>query len=273
MLTVIKAHAYGNDFLLVEEGALPPEVDRPALALALCERHRGLGADGLIFFRAESPGVASMALLNADGSYSEVSGNGVRCLAAWIADQIGGEAGVDIEIRTDAGTKRLRLLERTTNRWRFRAAMGRPEALATASLDLDGEAVEVVTLRVGNPQCVVLGPVTHARLHGVAARLAVHPHFPQGTNVELAAVESPTRVHILIWERGVGPTEASGTGACAAAVAAMAYGGAHRDVEVTSPGGTQRVEWLDDGLYLTGAAEIIATCRWRDPPPLHTASS
>lgn len=84
--------------------------------------------------------------------------------------------------------------------------------------------------------------------------------------MELATVESPSRVRILIWERGVGPTEASGTGACAAAVAAMACGGAERDVEVVSPGGTQRVEWLDDGLYLTGAAEIIATCQWMGTP-------
>jgi diaminopimelate epimerase len=80
--------------------------------------------------------------------------------------------------------------------------------------------------------------------------------------VELAAVEAPDRVRILIWERGVGPTEASGTGACAAAVAAMEFGGAARDLQVVSPGGTQRVEWLDDGLYLTGSAELIGEIKW-----------
>jgi diaminopimelate epimerase len=90
----------------------------------------------------------------------------------------------------------------------------------------------------------------------------VHPHFPEGTNVELAAVESSDRVRILIWERGVGPTEASGTGACAAAVAAIQYGGTARDVEVVSPGGSQRVEWTDDGLFLTGWAELIAEAAW-----------
>ena len=93
----------------------------------------------------------------------------------------------------------------------------------------------------------------------------MHPHFLHGTNVELATVEAPNRVRILIWERGVGPTEASGTGACAAAVAAMTYGGADRDVDVEAPGGVQRVEWRDDGLYLTGAAEIIAASRWLVP--------
>jgi diaminopimelate epimerase len=122
--------------------------------------------------------------------------------------------------------------------------------------------VDAVTLRVGNPQCVVLGDVTEERLHSLASALAVHPHFPHGTNVELATVEHPGRVRILIWERGVGPTEASGTGACAAAVAAIQYGGAARDVQIVSPGGSQRVEWTDDGLFLTGWAELIAeVCR------------
>src|SRR5262249_30796781 len=99
--------------------------------------------------------------------------------------------------------------------------------------------------------------VTRERLHSIAAKLAVHPVFPHGTNVELATVERPNRVRILIWERGVGPTEASGTGACAAAVAAIAYGGAARDVEVVSPGGSQRVEWTNEGLFLTGWAEVV----------------
>jgi diaminopimelate epimerase len=107
----------------------------------------------------------------------------------------------------------------------------------------------------------VLGEVTEERLHTIAAALAIHPRFPEGTNVELAEVPSADRVRILIWERGVGPTEASGTGACAAAVAAMQYGGAARSVDVVSPGGTQRVEWRDDGLHLTGWAEVIAEIR------------
>jgi diaminopimelate epimerase len=122
--------------------------------------------------------------------------------------------------------------------------------------------VDAVVLRVGNPQCVVLGPATPERLHGIASRLAVHPRFPQGTNVELVEVEAPDRVRILIWERGVGPTHASGTGACASAVAAIAHGGAHRDVQVISPGGTQRVEWLDDGIFLTGWAEVVFDGHW-----------
>jgi diaminopimelate epimerase len=256
-MKLIKAHAYGNDFLL-HEGRLASHADWEATARAVCERHRGLGADGLIIFTPTRDDVA-MRLLNADGSPSEVSGNGVRCLAAWIAAARGLEAGGVIDISTDAGVKRLTLLMKDAGSFTFRAAMGQPEQIDRVPLDAGGERVEAVTLRVGNPQCVVLGgSVNRERLHSVAAALSTHRHFPEGTNVELATVESPERVRILIWERGVGPTEASGTGACAAAVAAMQFGGASRAVDVASPGGTQRVEWLDDGLYLTGAASLIA---------------
>jgi diaminopimelate epimerase len=254
-----KAHALGNDFLLIEAAAVPASVDREALARAVCDRHRGIGADGLIFY-TPTPGGAAMALLNADGSYSEVSGNGVRCLAAWLArDAVGPR---EMEIETDAGIKRLEQLERSGGRYTFRAFMGAPAGIDRVRLDVGGEPLDVVTLRVGNPQAVLLVEADVNRLHSTAAALAVHPHFPDGTNVELAEVQAPDRVRILIWERGVGPTEASGTGACAAAVAAHRYGGASRDVQVSSPGGTQRVEWLDDGLYLTGWAQIVAEADW-----------
>jgi diaminopimelate epimerase len=258
--TFVKAHAFGNDFLLLDAGHAPPPADRPALASAACDRHRGIGADGLITYAGADP--VSMQLLNADGSYSEVSGNGVRCLAAWLALRNALKPGECVDVATDAGVKRLELLASGDGKHTFRAAMGKPEQIAQRTLDVGGRPVEVVTLRVGNPQCVVLGEVTEERLRTIAAALAVHPAFPEGTNVELAAVETPDRVRILIWERGVGPTEASGTGACAAAVAAIAYGGAERDVQVVSPGGAQRVEWLDDGLFLTGWAEVIAEVRW-----------
>lgn len=260
-MRVVKSHALGNDFLLVERRDVPGGADVPALARAVCSRHRGLGADGLIVYEPGGGG-AAMHLHNADGSYSEISGNGVRCLAAWIAFRSGLAPGAQVRIETDAGAKRLDLLGVDDGRFTFRAAMGQPERIERVTLDAAGVAVDAVTLRVGNPQCVVLGAVSDERLRTVAAALAVHPHFPEGTNVELAAVEPPGRVRILIWERGVGPTEASGTGACAAAVAAMRYGGASPDVEVVAPGGTQRVEWRDDGLFLTGWAEVIAEARW-----------
>jgi diaminopimelate epimerase len=259
-LPLVKAHAFGNDFILMDARDVETTRDRPTLARAVCDRHRGVGADGLIIYSRTEAGV-SMRLLNADGSRSEVSGNGLRCLGAWIASQRGG-SHAPIDVETEAGTKRLELLAYENGRYTFRAAMGSPEQIALERIEVGGRTVEAVTLRVGNPQCVVLGDVTAERLHTLASALAVHPQFPEGTNVELATVEAADRVRILIWERGVGPTEASGTGACAAAVAAIRYGGASRDVQVISPGGTQRVEWTGEGLFLTGWAELIAEATW-----------
>ena len=269
MPTLVKAHAYGNDFLLMPDDDVPAGADRAALARAVCERHRGLGGDGLITFARSGRTAARMSLLNADGSYSELSGNGVRCLAAWLATSasVAADEKAVFEVVTDAGAKQLTLLGRTGNRFTFRAAMGNPENVRRERIDLGGVSTDVVTLTVGNPQCVVLGPVTSERLHSLAAALAIHPHFPAGTNVELAVVETPHQVRILIWERGVGPTEASGPGACAAAVAAMQFGGAQRDVQVIAPGGSQRVEWTAEGLFLTGEAEVIAECAWRTEVP------
>jgi diaminopimelate epimerase len=258
----VKAHADGNDFLVVASEDVPGRVDLTQLARHMCDRHRGVGADGLMLLTTTGPSAAAMRLFNADGSYSELSGNGVRCLAAWLARLRQLEPGSALSIKTDAGEKHLSLLQAGGTRYEFRAAMGHPEQLRQERLAVADEMVTAVILRIGNPQCVVLGAVTEARLHGIAAALAVHPFFAEGTNVELATVEAPGRVRLLIWERGVGPTEASGTGACAAAVAAAAYGGAGRTVDVVSPGGTQRVEWRDEGIWLTGWAELIATGEW-----------
>ena len=258
-MKLIKSHAFGNDFLLVDAAEMAAEDQPSAVARAVCDRHRGVGADGLLIFNPRDAPV-SMRLLNADGSPSEISGNGLRCLAAWLA-HTGSEGEVVVD--TGAGRKRLQLLERTAaNRYTFTAAMGEPEEIALERISVGGVEVEAVTLRVGNPQCVVLGEVTLERLHTLASALAVHPRFPEGTNVELATVETPQHVRILIWERGVGPTEASGTGACASAVAAIAYGGAAREVDIEAPGGTQHVAWRSDGLHLTGWAEIVAEVDW-----------
>lgn len=263
-LSLVKAHAYGNDFLYLEDAVLD-RPDAPELARALCARNTGVGADGLILFRHTGDG-AAMRLFNADGSYSEVSGNGVRGLAAlccWRAAEAGRPVPESVVITTDAGEKTLAVLDARPPRVVCRAAMGHPTPPQQQIIDVNGERIEAVVLRVGNPQCVVLEPrLDDARYRRLGAALERHPVFPAGTNVEFAVVERPDLVRILIWERGVGPTTASGTGACAAAVAAMAFGGADRDVQVASPGGTQRVEWLPDGLYLTGWAEVLWEGRW-----------
>ena len=257
---LIKAHAYGNDFLLAPE-PLPAGVSPRAFARRVCDRHRGIGADGLMLVELQ-PNGARMQLFNADGSRSEVSGNGVRCIGAWLAvlDQL--EPGATVVIETEAGPKVLEFVSTTDSRITFRAAMGPPQGVRQVELAIGNESVQAVVLSVGNPQCVVLGPVTEERLQRVGGALATHEFFPEGTNVELAEVVRPDLVRILIWERGVGPTHSSGTGTCAAAVAAVAFGGAARTLTVEAPGGPQRVEWTDDGLWLTGWAEVLAELEW-----------
>lgn len=260
-MKLVKAHALGNDFILMPERDASGVVDQTAFAREICDRHRGVGADGLILFSEGARG-ARMRLFNADGSHSELSGNGVRCLAAWLARTRGIDVGQAIDIETDAGVKTLDLVAREGRRVTFCAAMGAPEAIRQQRLDVGGAAIEVVTMRVGNPQCIVLGAATPERLRSVASKLSVHAAFPEGTNVELAQVAAPDRVDILIWERGVGPTSSSGTGSCAAAAAAMQYAGANRDLQVVAPGGAQRVEWRTAGLFLTGWAEVVLEGQW-----------
>lgn len=262
MVEFIKAHAYGNDFLFAREDDLDGE-DLPALTRRVCARHRGIGADGLIVYRPTGTG-AAMRLYNADGGIAEISGNGVRCLAAIVVHNRPPDLRREpIVIHTDAGLKRLDLIDSAAGRFTFIAKMGEPEDVRQVALDVAGEQVDAIVMSMGNPQCVLLEPALSVdRLHSVAAALAVHRFFPAGTNVELAHVDSPGQVSILIWERGVGPTEASGTGACAAAVAAIRFAGADRRVDVTAPGGTQVVEWQSDGVALTGWAEIIFAGQW-----------
>src|SRR5207247_3157626 len=128
---------------------------------------------------------------------------------------------------------------------------------------VQGETIQAVVMKVGNPQCVILGPLPDpARFERLGAALERHEMFVDRTNVEFAEVEAPDRVRILIWERGVGPTRSSGTGSCAALIAAAAFGGAARQAEIVAPGGTQRVEWEEDNVYLTGWAEIVFEGDW-----------
>jgi diaminopimelate epimerase len=264
VVPVVKAHAYGNDFVCAP--AAEAGTDLPALARAICHRHHGIGADGLLLYTTRDRG-ASMKLLNADGSQSELSGNGLRCLAAFVARIQNLTAGATVTIETDAGVKALELLARERERYTFRAAMGHPANLRQTSIAVMGEQVTASVLEIGNPQCVVLGRLPDLnRFNRLGPALATHPMFPAGTNVEFAEVESTDRVRILIWERGVGPTTSSGTGSSASAVAAAAHGGASRSVDVVAPGGTQRVEWREDGVHLTGWAEVILEGYWTGTP-------
>lgn len=260
MVRVTKGHAYGNDFLLASAADVTGDVR--AVARAMCDRHEGIGGDGLILYEIRDRG-AAMRLLNADGSWSELSGNGLRCLAALVARDQRLAEGTTLRVETEAGMKQLDLLARDAERYTFRAAMGAPSDVRQVDIPVAGETITASVLRTGNPQCVVIGPLPRAdRFNRLGPALATHPMFPEGTNVEFVQVDAPDRVRILIWERGVGPTSSSGTGSSAAAVAAAAHGGASRSVDVMAPGGIQHVEWTDDDIYLTGWAELILEGMW-----------
>ncbi len=265
MTKFAKAHAYGNDFIYVH-ASVAGGVRLDAFARQICDRHTGVGADGLILYETTDEG-ATMRLFNADGGIADVSGNGVRGLAALLM-QHDERTAVSLVIETDGGTKRLEQLAREGGRQTFRASMGLPERLRQESILVGGESVSVVLLRIGNPQAILLGPLPDdERFERIGSGLERHPLFPEGTNVEFAHVEAPDRVRIRIWERGVGPTRSSGTGSCASLVAAAAFGGAARDAEVIAPGGGQRVEWRADSVYLTGWAEVLCDGVWLRPLP------
>jgi diaminopimelate epimerase len=263
-LSIIKAHAYGNDFLYVATAEVE-RLDPSVLARRLCDRHRGVGGDGLILYEL-TPGGARMRLVNADGSQAELSGNGLRALAAIVVRHRSGhgQSISSVRIDTDAGPRDLTLTIRADPRFTFRASMGVPAGLRRQRLEAAGETVEASVFSIGNPQCVLLGPLPDdERFARLGPALERHPAFPKGTNVEFVQVESPGRVRIRIWERGVGPTESSGTGACASAIAAIAHGSAAPRVEVIAPGGSQIVEWDGAGeVWLTGWAELVWEGTW-----------
>jgi diaminopimelate epimerase len=260
MIRFAKAHAYGNDFLYIDRGDIKG-VALPALAREMCERHTGIGADGLIVYGRTAAG-ATMELFNADGGRAEVSGNGVRGLAALLL--VGDDrADAAVTIATGAGPKRVTRAAAAESRPTFRTAMGLPADVKQVTLDAAGESVKAVVMNFGNPQCIVLGPQPDdARFNRLGAALETHAVFPGATNVEFATVEAPETIRIRIWERGVGPTQSSGTGSCASFVAAVQFGGARRDAVVIAPGGPQRLEWRDDSVYLTGWAEVLGEGEW-----------
>lgn len=264
MLRFTKAHAYGNDFIYVRKDAVMG-VPLDALARELCDRHTGIGGDGLIVFEPTADG-ASMRLFNADGSRAEVSGNGVRALAAILLRNGQTSAHDAVIVHTEAGSKQLTRSpdsEAEGARQAFRSAMGLPRDLRQTTIDAGGETLQIAVMDFGNPQAVLLGPLPdRERFTRVGRLLEHHEMFPSGINIEFAQVETPQVVRILIWERGVGPTFSSGTGSCAALVAAATFGGAFRHADVIAPGGSQRVEWLDDNVYLTGWAEILFDGEW-----------
>ncbi len=271
MLKYAKAHACGNDFLIVERGAelaaaAAGQADRQ-LAMALCARTTGVGADGVEFLTWTGERSGTIHLRNADGGAAEISGNGTRCVAAWMAFSKQAQPGEQFTLATDAGERTCVLEAHEGTCMQLRSSMGVPMVRqAAVALDEEGVLVEGAIVSTGNPHFVIRVDSADFSAYGMdwqtlGRALCFHPQFPAQTNVEFVHVLSPSEIEIRIFERGVGPTSSSGTGTCATAAAAMHLHGCARVLDVHAPGGTQRVAWPGDAeeMELTGPAELIAT--------------
>jgi diaminopimelate epimerase len=265
LIPFTKAHACGNDFLIVSEDAAA-DYDRANLTRRLCDRHTGIGADGIEFFSWTGKSSGRIRLHNADGSIAEISGNGTRCVAAWMAEALGSKPGDVLEIATDAGMRFCRLESPHGQHVEVTSGMGIPTIEPKTLTVLDSLDLQGMVVSTGNPHFVILVKDTkfnlgHWQWNSVAVEVCTHEDFPNQTNVEFVHVAGPHEIEIRIWERGVGPTLSSGTGSSAAAAAAIAFRGCRSPLVVVAPGGAQTVTWDSPGseLFLTGPATLIAT--------------
>jgi len=251
----IKAHGARNDFLLTWRDELQDELDDIATAaIAICDRHTGIGADGWLLI---SPGVtedAKIELWNSDGSRSEISGNGTRCAAALLVEQHA--AGPDVRVSTGAGLKHLRLLERHGHAYSFEMNMG---AAVIEDLHATIEERECTILNVGNPQCVFFVDDFDFEWQALGARIERHPRFPKRTNVSFVRVVNGHTLDVRFFERGAGETMSSGTGSTGAAAAALARGLVTPPVQVLTPAGPLALRWEDGAIFLAGPAELIGS--------------
>lgn len=287
----VKAHGYGNDYLVFEAGGLGGVGSLSDFARRVCDRHFGAGGDGVaVVERAggeavdeTSDGAADfrVRIFNPDGSEAAMSGNGTRSAAAALFNE-GEWTSSELRLGTRSGVKLYRLLasDAARGRYRFAAEIGRPrfgsasvpfgadaplERVVDHPLEVSaGETVRVTALEMCNPNCCLFvedfGAVGWRRLGRL---IESHPRFPERTNVEFVRVVSRERIEVRIWERGVGETLSSGTGSSAAAVAACVNGLTGRRVSVETPGGELEVEWREDGeVVLTGEAEVVYRGEW-----------
>jgi diaminopimelate epimerase len=277
LIEFTKAHACGNDFLIITEEAAAG-YDKAELAQRLCERNTGIGADGVEFFTSTGDASGRIRLHNADGSIAEISGNGTRCVAAWMAEELNLQIGDEVSIETDAGPRVC-----TVDDFRDSDEAG-PTVMVTTDMDVpafeektvelaDGTVINGVYVSMGNPHFVILLDTPESEGFYVEQRpweeigeeICFHPDFPEQTNVEFVRIlgseaDPLDQVALRIFERGVGPTSSSGTGTSATATAMIGVYGAVTPLEVVAPGGAQTVEWDGPGekLYLTGPATLIA---------------
>jgi len=254
MTPFIKASACGNDFLVIDGMHAPAGLHE--FSRRLCDRHNGVGADGVEWLFPAQDADVRARLINADGSEAEISGNGTRCVAACMVSN--GHAG-RLAIRTGAGIKHCELLAREGNCFEFEMDMGGPQVGDEFSIQAAFGEVRGTPVSMGNPHFVVFVREFSPAWQAEGAEIGRHHDFKHGINVEFVRVRSQNEIEVRFYERGVGETQSSGTGSCASAVASIAAGRAQSPLKVHAPGGTQVVRWAGEKVFLRGAAQLV--CR------------
>ena len=259
----VKASACGNDFIIVEGKVMGSSImddehvsaELAALSRKICDRHQGVGADGVEWLFPASDGDVCARLFNADGSEAEISGNGTRCVAAYLCSE---QKKEKIVIRTGAGLKTCTLTSRSGTHYEFETGMGNPEVGDEISLELSSGKVRGIPVSMGNPHFVIFVKEFVPGWQTQADEIQCSSCFKHGINVELVVVKDKHHIDTMFFERGVGETQSSGTGSCAAAVAAISAKRTESSVQVQAPGGVQAVRW-EQQVFLRGPAELI--CR------------
>jgi len=270
-----KYHGLGNDFILIDNRCALTPLITPEMAIRMCDRHFGIGADGVIFALPGQEGTDyTMRIFNSDGSEPEMCGNGIRCLAAFLTELEGISRSKDYYlIHTLAGVIRPQL----TDDGQVRVDMGSPRLLAqeipTTLAPVDSKVINlpleiadqnwhITCVSMGNPHCITfVEDVASIPLEIIGPEFEHHPVFPQRTNTEFIQVVNPHHLKMRVWERGAGITLACGTGACASLVAGVLNNLCDRMAIIELPGGNLEIEWseTDQRIYMTGPAERVFT--------------
>jgi diaminopimelate epimerase len=259
VIPFVKACACGNDFLLIDSLNIKDDLapaDRAALTRRMCDRHQGVGADGVEWMHPHPTADLEIRLMNADGSAAEISGNGTRCVAAYVCSEQGKEK---IVIQTGAGLRTCVLAGRNGSEYEFEAEMGEPVVGPELVVKPGPSEVRGIPVSVGNPHYVVFVDKFSKNWREHAAKIQRCSEFTQGVNVELVVVDGRHDVTVRFFERGVGETQSSGAGSSASAVAAITTGRAESPVRVHTAGGMQTVRWERNLVFLRGTARLV--CR------------
>ncbi|HZK86241.1 MAG TPA: diaminopimelate epimerase [Desulfosporosinus sp.] len=272
----IKMHGLGNDFVFLDHFSVATDVDYPELAKKLCHRQFGIGGDGLVVIMPSKIADARMRIINSDGSEPEMCGNGIRCFARYVYDQrivlhnpirvetLAGVLTVHLNIKDDQVQGARVDMGEPILRADLIPVLGQGEPVVGATLEVLGETFQYTAVSMGNPHCIIfVEDLATLDFERFGPAIEKHLLFPRKTNVEFIQVNSPKDLTMKVWERGAGPTLACGTGACAAAVAAVLNYKTERTVTIHLPGGDLLIEWgLDNHVYMTGPATYVFKGEW-----------